>query len=435
MTGGRFGDGSRFFIGEDAEDDDDDEDFTLLLEHHRLMLGPAPRSAVSNPASPMPRTSCKKCFLVGVLLTTLLVICYLPLLQRGSTKPMTFVWPENQTRSASELILPGERTTVISPAGVCNKGEAGGEAKISEQPILLVLVESALRNRRERRVVRESWARPSMVPAPQARVVFLVGQSLNGSFQDDIQEESSLYGDILQEGFVDSYANLSVKSLMLAKWFTQNCDNVPYVLKTDDDVFVNVRNLLKFVVDNRKPNLLTGTLQCGAVPIRDPHNKWFAPKYMIEAAVYPNYLSGTAYLMSRSMAQILFEASSEVPVFHLEDIYMTGLLAEAVGVRPEDHRGFSYLKTRLDACLYSQIFSSHHLSASEMVDMADQVEKVGDCATLKKEHLRRYAPNKCKWKGKQRRPTFGTKNNIIKTKIKSRKSMRDVISALTKPQS
>ena len=84
----------------------------------------------------------------------------------------------------------------------------------------------------------------------------------------------------------------------------QNCDNVPYVLKTDDDVFVNVRNLLKFVMENRKPILLVGTLQCGAVPIRDPHNKWYAPKYMIRAAVYPNYLSGTAYLMSRSMAQV-----------------------------------------------------------------------------------------------------------------------------------
>ena len=41
----------------------------------------------------------------------------------------------------------------------------------------------------------------------------------------------------------------------------QNCDKVPYVLKTDDDVFVNVRNLLNFVVENRKPNLLIGTLQ------------------------------------------------------------------------------------------------------------------------------------------------------------------------------
>ena len=40
---------------------------------------------------------------------------------------MTFVWPENQTRSASELILPRERTTVISPAGVCNRGEAATE--------------------------------------------------------------------------------------------------------------------------------------------------------------------------------------------------------------------------------------------------------------------------------------------------------------------
>ena len=47
----------------------------------------------------------------------------------------------------------------------------------------------------------------------------------------------------------------------------------------------------------------------------------------------------------------------------------------------------------------------------------------------------RYAPNKCKWKGKQRRPAFGSKNNIIKTKLKNKKSMRDVIAALTKPES
>ena len=42
---------------------------------------------------------------------------------------ITFVWPENQTRSASELILPRERTTVISPAaaGVCNKADKAAE--------------------------------------------------------------------------------------------------------------------------------------------------------------------------------------------------------------------------------------------------------------------------------------------------------------------
>ena len=47
---------------------------------------------------------------------------------------------------------------------------------------------------------------------------------------------------------------------------------------------------------------------------------------------------------------------------------MTGLLAETVGVRPEDHRGFSYLKTRLNACLYSQVcFDCINLLSAEMI--------------------------------------------------------------------
>ena len=52
---------------------------------------------------------------------------------------MTFVWPENQTRSASELILPRERTTVISPAaGVCNKGDKAAEQARGSTNILNV---------------------------------------------------------------------------------------------------------------------------------------------------------------------------------------------------------------------------------------------------------------------------------------------------------
>ncbi len=84
------------------------------------------------------------------------------------------------------------------------------------------------------------------------------------------------------------------------------------------------------VVGNKKPNLLVGSLICGAVPIRDPHNKWYCPDYMFNRKVYPNYLSGTAYLMSRSTALTLFEASIQIPLFHLEDIYVTGILAEQV---------------------------------------------------------------------------------------------------------
>ena len=58
----------------------------------RLMLGPPQRLPANYHSSSMPH-SCKRCFLVGVLLSTLLVICYFPLLHHGSTKREFITWP------------------------------------------------------------------------------------------------------------------------------------------------------------------------------------------------------------------------------------------------------------------------------------------------------------------------------------------------------
>lgn len=76
------------------------------------------------------------------------------------------------------------------------------------------------------------------------------------NFQSNLSSESQTYGDILQESFVDSYANLTLKSVMLLKWFTRECDNIPYVLKTDDDMYINLKQLFQLTIGNKKPNLL-----------------------------------------------------------------------------------------------------------------------------------------------------------------------------------
>lgn len=255
-----------------------------------------------------------------------------------------------------------------------------------------------MNNFQERQAIRESWASDEI---PGAAVIFLLGHVGNESspLQVNVTHESDLYGDILQEDFIDSYANLTVKSLMLLKWFNKTCHKVPYVLKTDDDVYLNLANLVKLVSQNTKSSLLMGTLICGAAPIRDPYNKWFAPKYMYDKKRYPNYLSGTAYLMSRSVAATLYEAALQpTPVFHMEDIYITGILSQISGIRPQDHVGFSYIKRRATACLYAQTISSHHLSIEEMKEMHDKVrETKGKCAPIKKKFLRTYGPGRCLW--------------------------------------
>eukprot|EP00095_Tigriopus_kingsejongensis_P002931 snap_masked-scaffold1588_size34843-processed-gene-0.11 protein:Tk02931 transcript:snap_masked-scaffold1588_size34843-processed-gene-0.11-mRNA-1 annotation:"hypothetical protein SINV_13500" len=304
---------------------------------------------------------------------------------------VTFVWPQNQSRNAYDMILPNVSTTLV--AGSCFL-----PPDKSLPPVLAVVVCSAVRNFEARKVIRATWGSPGLVPTG-VRVVFLLGHAHNFTGQRAVVMEASEFGDIVQEDFLDTYANLTIKSLMLLKWYVNNCDKVAYVLKTDDDMYINLKNLHGLVLANQKPNLLVGNLICGAQPIRDPYNKWYAPEYMYSGSVYPNYVSGTAYLLSRSTAKVLLEAAAALPMFHLEDVYITGILSRFVGIRPEDHRGFSYQKRAIRPCHYAQVISSHHVSHAEMRLLASKlILSNAHCRPLKPTQLRSFGPGKCKWK-------------------------------------
>jgi len=72
-----------------------------------------------------------------------------------------------------------------------------------------------------------------------------------------------------------------------------------------------------------------------------------------------------------------------------------------VGIRPEDHIGFSFVKRKLGVCLYSQTISSHHLTKEEISEIYTKLSSTGDtkiCPALKAKQLRSYGPGKCKWK-------------------------------------
>lgn len=194
---------------------------------------------------------------------------------------------------------------------------------------------------------------------PEFKVVFLLGLPVNDNdttIQNKIIEESEKYGDIIQEGFIDSYNNLTLKSIMMLKWITNNCKNsVRYILKTDDDMYINVPNLIDNLKNrskefdervkgrNEKEYLLIGDLICGARPVLDSTNKWYSPRYMYAGRVYPKYLSGTGYALSSHVAHALYDAALRTNYFHLEDIFITGMCAARARPRitPRDDSSFS----------------------------------------------------------------------------------------------
>lgn len=57
----------------------------------------------------------------------------------------------------------------------------------------------------------------------RVQTVFLVGQTTNNETQTKIIEESQIHQDIIQETFLDTYNNLTLKTVMMLKWMNDNC--------------------------------------------------------------------------------------------------------------------------------------------------------------------------------------------------------------------
>ena len=59
--------------------------------------------------------------------------------------------------------------------------------------------------------------------------------------------------------------------------------------------------------------------------------KWAVSRSEYGRARYPTFCAGLAYLMRPSLARKLLQAAPSVPFFWIDDVYITGLVAAAVG--------------------------------------------------------------------------------------------------------
>lgn len=87
---------------------------------------------------------------------------------------------------------------------------------------------------------------------------------------------------------------------------------------------------------------------------------------MYSEKTYPNYLSGTAYVMSLDVAARLYKESLRTPILHLEDVYITGVCAKRAKLRPINHPGFSYVPRKSEPCELKRVITAHRVSPGNM---------------------------------------------------------------------
>lgn len=272
-----------------------------------------------------------------------------------------------------EITLPLHSNFIINPQDLCTRG-----TKVKSKLSLLILVCTAVSNAKQRETIRNTWGSIASENnnTDYVRLGFLIGSTKSAILQEQIEQESAKYSDIIQQDFLDSYKNLTLKSIMLLEWVTAYCPNVQYVLKTDDDMYVNVPNLINTLIKLPvKSNVMNGVLFRRAKPNRHPTAKWYVPKSQFEGDTFPDYLSGTAYVMSRDVIPKLLEASSTIPFLVMEDVFITGLCAGQSHVKRYNVRGFAHWKRPPTGCAFKDAITGHHVTVNDMKKIWKELQR------------------------------------------------------------
>ncbi|NXS57530.1 B3GL1 acetylgalactosaminyltransferase, partial [Brachypteracias leptosomus] len=240
-------------------------------------------------------------------------------------------------------------------------------------PFLVILVSSSPRDVKSRQAIRITWGSQDFWGVHRVLTLFLLGEDTK---RDDdaaalsVEDESILYGDIIRQDFVDNYENLTLKTIMAFQWATEFCPNARFLMKTDDDVFINPANLVKLLLKlNSSENIFTGYPLIDNFAYRGFYRRRYISYEEYPFKLYPPYCSGMGYILDGKLALRVYQLMSHIKPIKFEDVYV-GICLNILKVNismPEDPEQFFLYKINFDTCKYRHLIAVHGITPSEII--------------------------------------------------------------------
>ncbi|KAE8619876.1 hypothetical protein XENTR_v10010005 [Xenopus tropicalis] len=253
-----------------------------------------------------------------------------------------------------------------------------------EAPFLVLLIPSMPQDVLVRDALRKTWANESLIPGISIKRIFLLGRSFVNDIEISVEQESSTFHDIVQQDFLDTYRNLTVKTLMGIEWVSRLCPRASYVMKVDADMFFNPWFLVRQILQPEKPLKLaffTGLVISGASPRRNKNSKWHILYSEYSKNSYPTYCSGTGYVFSGGLAPLLYRQAMELAILPLEDVFL-GLCLQRIGLyisRPQQN-WFNLDRFEYNGCQFARLVTVHHYKPHQLLTLwPDFLKAVETC--------------------------------------------------------
>ncbi|XP_048350478.1 beta-1,3-galactosyltransferase 5 isoform X2 [Sphaerodactylus townsendi] len=238
-------------------------------------------------------------------------------------------------------------------------------------PFLVILVASSADSHSDTRMaIRDTWGKEKLIDNKRVMTFFLLGITLNHDNQVAVAAESQKYKDIIQKDFIDSYYNLTLKTMMGIEWVYKFCPQSSFVMKTDSDMFVNPYYLMELLLKkNRTTRFFTGFLKLNDQPIRQISSKWYVSNHEFPGNKYPPFCSGTGYVFSIDVAYQVYNIAENIPFIKLEDVFI-GLCLAKLDIIPEElHSEQMFFPEGLtfSACHFKKIVTSHFVKPHDLM--------------------------------------------------------------------
>jgi beta-1,3-galactosyltransferase 1 len=221
---------------------------------------------------------------------------------------------------------------------------------------ILIFILSSPDNFSRRNVIRETWGNSSSyLMYGTVKVMFWLGKTKDHKAQKNIGEEFKRHGDILQGDLIDSYHNLSHKTVMGYKWLIKNCKNARYILKTDDDLFINIFRVFQTGVSNMAVNHFH--VQCLLLKdyriVRKNNDKMYIERNQLKGMIYQvPFCQGHYVLFLNAIVPSLYKAATNTPFFWVDDQFNYGLVMNQIPA-------LKYKQTRISEYVEYKQFKKH----------------------------------------------------------------------------
>ncbi|KAK4326218.1 hypothetical protein Pmani_003252 [Petrolisthes manimaculis] len=214
---------------------------------------------------------------------------------------------------------------------------------------IIAYVHSAPEKVDNRQLIRNTWGNTRYYNEMKMRVIFVFGSAKTEKERELVTQESQQYHDIVQLKFDDTYKNLSLKGVGALQWVTEHCPGPTWVLKSDDDMIINIFALSSYLQYITTPMMSSVSHQHSVTPL--PNNrimcavwygmpvlrgtgcaKWCVTEEEWPHKTFPTYCSGSAFVFPNNVTRRLYHAYFHAPFLWVDDAYITGVLSREAGI-------------------------------------------------------------------------------------------------------